>query len=121
MQQEIGRDVEGERKVFVEHPGVETRVFLARKCIALNERLEALNLQNIRTRLVQHLLRQCPVRAPYHFELKDKKMDIAKQLGTISETLSRNLRQLQAEKLIKVEGKAVTILNYPALRRLISA
>lgn len=89
---------------------------LSQKCIVLNERLEAMSLQNVRTRLVSYLLRECPDKAPYQFELKMKKTEIAKQLGTISETLSRNLKQLQNEKLVQVQGKTITILDLPGLK-----
>jgi CRP-like cAMP-binding protein len=45
-----------------------------------------------------------------------KKGDLAKMLGTISETLSRNLKHIQEEGLIEVEGNKVRIKNCPAMR-----
>jgi CRP/FNR family transcriptional regulator len=94
---------------------------LAHKCIVLNQRLDALNLQNIRERLIRYLLKECPSRPPYEFELKNKKVEIAQQLGTISETLSRNLRQLQKEKLVKVQGKRIKIINYAAFAKSVTS
>jgi CRP/FNR family transcriptional regulator len=49
-------------------------------------------------------------------ELKVKKGELAKILGTISETLSRNLKHMQEEGLIDVEGNKVTVLDCTALR-----
>ena len=49
-------------------------------------------------------------------ELKVKKGDLAKILGTISETLSRNLKYMQDEGLLEVEGNKITIKDCPALQ-----
>ena len=40
---------------------------------------------------------------------------LASKLGTISETLSRALRKLRDRKIIRVEGKKITILQKEAL------
>lgn len=46
------------------------------------------------------------------------KQDIAAQVGTVREVISRTLSQFQAKGLIKVEGKAITILNRAGLESL---
>ncbi len=89
---------------------------LAGKCLALNKRLETLGLKTIRQRLIQYILELCPGQGNCALDLPIKKTEIAKLLGTVSETLSRNLRQLQDEDLITVKGKTIRIKNCQKLR-----
>ena len=89
---------------------------LARKCVVLSNRIESLGLRTVRQRLIRYLLSECSEERRCLVELKVKKGELAKILGTISETLSRNLKQMQEEGLIEVEGNKVKIKNCPALR-----
>jgi CRP/FNR family transcriptional regulator len=89
---------------------------LARKCVVLSNRIESLGLRTVRQRLIRFLLSRCSGEQRCVVELKVKKGELAKILGTISETLSRNLKQMQEEGLIEVEGSKVVIKNCPALR-----
>ena len=89
---------------------------LARKCIILNRRIETLGLQTVRQRLIQYLLLNCSGEQQCMVELKTKKVELAKIMGTISETLSRNLKQIQDEGLIEVEGNKIHIKNCSKLR-----
>jgi CRP/FNR family transcriptional regulator len=93
-------------------------VLLANKCLVLNERIETLGLRTVRQRIAQYLLSHCPGEDKACFvELKIRKCDLARLLGTISETLSRNLRKLREEGLIEVEGKKITVKDCRRLRR----
>lgn len=89
---------------------------LAKKCVVLSNKIESLGLQTVRQRLIRYLLSGCSGERTCLVELKVRKGELAKILGTISETLSRNLRQMQEEGLIEVEGNKVTIKNCLALR-----
>lgn len=89
---------------------------LAKRCLGLNRIIENLSLMTVRERLIKYILTLCPGDNSCLIKLKIKKTELAKQLGTISETLSRNLAELQKEKLIKVTGKHIRILNCPKLR-----
>ncbi len=89
---------------------------LARKCIVLNKRIETLGLQTVRQRLVQYLLLNCSGEEQCTIELKTKKVELAKILGTISETLSRNLKQMQDEGLIEVESNKIHVKDCSKLR-----
>jgi len=82
---------------------------LAKKCIVLNKRIEALELRTVRQRLIQYLMSSCGSDSSCVVTLPMKKAELAKLLGTISETLSRNLKQLQEEGLISVEGNTIHI------------
>jgi CRP-like cAMP-binding protein len=53
-------------------------------------------------------------------ELDISKSQLASQLGTISETLSRALRKLRDREIIKVEGKRITITKNDVLEEISS-
>jgi len=82
---------------------------LAKKCIVLNKRIEALELRTVRQRLIQYLVSSCGGDTSCVVTLPMKKAELAKLLGTISETLSRNLKQLQEDGLINVERNTIHI------------
>jgi CRP-like cAMP-binding protein len=115
-----------ERRGFfekLEKDPVMSRFFLdllAKKCLVLNERIESLSLRTVRQRLVQYLLSQCSGEKGCLIELKIKKSDLARLLGTISETLSRNLRGMQEEGLIEVRGKRIRVKDCPKMRQELS-
>lgn len=89
---------------------------LAKKCVVLSNRIESLELRTVRQRLIQYLLANCKGDKKCVVELKIKKTDLAKILGTISETLSRNLKQMQEEGLIEVKGNSIFIKDCPSIR-----
>ena len=89
---------------------------LAKKCIVLNKRIEALELRTVRQRLIQYLVSSCTRETSCDITLPMKKTELAKLLGTISETLSRNLKQLQEEGLIAVEANTIHIMDLSRLK-----
>ena len=89
---------------------------LAKKCVVLNKRIEALELRTVRQRLIQYLVSSCTSETSCDITLPIKKTELAKLLGTISETLSRNLKQLQEERLIAVEGNTIHIKDISRLK-----
>lgn len=89
---------------------------LARKCVVLNERLEHIGLQTVRQRLVRHLLSSCSGERGCEVVLTMRKGDLARFLGTVGETLSRTLAQLEKEGLIAVRGRRISILDCRRLR-----
>jgi CRP-like cAMP-binding protein len=94
-------------------------LLLARKCQVLNQRIETLGLRTVRQRLAQYLLSYCRSDRACQIKLPIKKLELARQLGTISETLSRNLRKLQAEGLIRVNKRTIQIQSPKGLREVI--
>jgi len=95
-------------------------VLLAKKCLVLNDRIESLGLRTVRQRLVQYLLSHCSGEEDCLIELKIKKSDLARLLGTISETLSRNLREMQEDGLIEVKGKSILVKECLRMREELS-
>ncbi len=89
---------------------------LAGKCITLNARIESLGLLSVRQRLARYLLDCCGGGQGCLVELKTKKADLARQLGTVSETLSRNLREMEDEGLIQVKGRKIRVVDCLRLR-----
>ena len=51
-------------------------------------------------------------------ELPISKSQLASNLGTVSETLSRTLRKLSEDDLISVSGKTVEIIDFDRLEEL---
>jgi CRP/FNR family transcriptional regulator, cyclic AMP receptor protein len=47
--------------------------------------------------------------------LPDNNQEIASQIGTVRELVSRNLSRLQSEGLIEIDGRNVTIRNLKAI------
>ena len=91
---------------------------LARKCVLLGGRVESLGLRTVRQRLAQYLLRDCAGGAAgcCVVGLAVKKNELARQLGTVGETLSRTLKAMAGDGLIEVRGREIRILNCPKLR-----
>lgn len=90
---------------------------LARKCVQLSGRVESLGMKTVRQRLAGYLLAGCGGGGPCAIALPMKKGDLAKALGTVGETLSRSLRQMQEEGLIRVEGRTIRVVDCVGLRR----
>jgi len=78
---------------------------------------EILKTLGVRRRLSQYLLLNCSGEGACLVHLKIKKGELARLLGTVDETLSRNFKLLEAEGLIEVRGPEIRILNCPKLRQ----
>ena len=89
---------------------------LAGKCLTLNERIEALGMKTVRQRLAHFLIVRCPGKGACLVDLEIRKVDLARLLGTVPETLSRTLKRMAADDLIRVDGPRIHLLDCPALR-----
>lgn len=94
-------------------------LLLARKCQVLNQRLETLGLKTVRQRLAQYILSFCRREEDCRLDLPIKKVELARQIGTISATLSRNLRHLEEEGLIEVRKRTIFIKSPRRLREVL--
>jgi CRP-like cAMP-binding protein len=91
-----------------------------RKFVSL---VEELSLKDVSARLSQYLMDLSAQSGRssergIEFKLDISKSQLASQLGTVSETLSRALRKLRDGKIIEVEGKKITILQKEALEEI---
>jgi CRP/FNR family transcriptional regulator len=77
----------------------------------LNQQVEDLSLREVSGRLSAYLLNLSKTSNSDRFELDLSKSELARKLGTISETLSRNLRKLKDMQVISEDGKAIVLLD----------
>ena len=75
--------------------------------------IEELSFTTVRHRLVAWLLRQAG-EGP-NLEVGISHQELAAQIGTVRELVSRNLARLQAQGLIEIVGRHITILDRPGL------
>ena len=83
-----------------------------------NRQIEDLSLKEVSARLAAHLLRMAQKAGGHRFELEMTKAELARSLGTISETLSRNLRKMRDQDIIEVDGNSISILDAGRLNAL---
>jgi CRP/FNR family transcriptional regulator, dissimilatory nitrate respiration regulator len=77
--------------------------------------LEDLVLRDAAGRVARHLLEQAGPGARESFQLRTQKKDLAAHLNLTSETLSRTLRRLADDGLIRVSGQHVRVLDAAGL------
>jgi len=93
------------------HPPLATLFLriLAGKCSELTARISALQMQSVRDRLLYYLGEVCPKDGKCQFRLPVSKRDLAQQIGTSPETLSRTLRELQDQGVLSVHNREVIL------------
>jgi CRP/FNR family transcriptional regulator, cyclic AMP receptor protein len=106
----------------LEHPEVALKVLRVvgsrlRKLVGM---IEELSFTTVRNRLAAFLLRlakQEGKRTPegIEFPLPAGNQELAAQIGTVRELISRNLSRLQAEGMIRIDGRTVTVLKEAVL------
>ena len=75
------------------------------------ETVENLALKEVPARIASHLLKLSLKSGSEIVVLDMTKAELAKKLGTLSETISRGLRRLSDHKVIRVNGKEIVILD----------
>src|SRR5713101_2291305 len=76
----------------------------------------------VRQRLIALILRLTqsdgtPSKEGIRVELTKSHQDLAAELGTVRELVSRNLSRLQAEGFLDVEGRKIVVKDLPGLKR----
>jgi len=107
-----------------EHPDVALKVIAVvgsrlRRLVGI---IEELSFTTVRQRLIAAILRMAettgvPSKDGVHVELAKSHQDLAAELGTVRELVSRNLSRLQAEGFVEVEGRKIIVKNLAALKR----
>ncbi|MFC1611067.1 Crp/Fnr family transcriptional regulator [Myxococcota bacterium] len=80
--------------------------------------VEQLALKEVPARLADVLLEMSRDAGSDTFELGQTKRQLAAQIGTVAETLSRALKKLRVDGLIDVQGSKITVLDSRGLRNL---
>jgi CRP/FNR family transcriptional regulator len=83
--------------------------------------IEELSFTTVRHRLISWILRQAKSRDGLRFMLGASHQELAAQIGTVRELVSRNLARLQAQGFIGINGHEVTILNLEGLEAELSS
>ncbi len=83
--------------------------------------IEELSFTTIRERLISALLRMAESQGVstsrgIEFQLPGSHQELASQLGTVRELVSRNLMRLQAEGLLEVDARQIVVKNLKGLR-----
>ncbi len=105
-----------------EHPEVSLKVLrvVGRRLRGLVAIIEELSFTTVRHRLVSLLLRLARTGrhegAITEFNLPASNQELAARIGTVRELVSRNMSRLQAEGLIRIDGRRVTVPNVKALQ-----
>jgi CRP-like cAMP-binding protein len=107
-----------------EHPDVTLKVLAVvgarlRRLVGI---IEDLSFSTVRQRLISALLRASQgsgstTKHGVRVELTKSHQDLAAELGTVRELISRNLSRLQAEGLIEVDGRTIVIKDFATLKR----
>ncbi len=116
------------RAFCMEHPEVALKMLAVvgarlRRLVGI---IEELSFTTIRQRLVSALVKMARTSGTrtergVEFQLPGTHQDIAQQLGTVRELVSRNLMRLQAEGFLLVEGRSITVLDMPGLQAILES
>ena len=105
------------------HPKVALKVLrvVGNRLRRLVNIIEELSFTTVRSRLISLLLRLAREQAPgattnVQIALPASNQELAAHIGTVRELVSRNISRLQAEGLIKLDGRTVTIGKLAALQ-----
>jgi CRP-like cAMP-binding protein len=115
------------RALCLERPEMSLKVL---KVVSLRLRqlvgiIEELSFTTVRNRLASCLLQQAREKGQrtqrgVEFELGSNNQQLAFQIGTVRELVSRNLSHFQSEGILKVEGRTIVIKDLSALEAVAS-
>lgn len=107
-----------------EHPEVALKVLAVvgarlRRLVTI---IEDLSFTTVRQRLIALILRLAqaggkPAKDGVRIELTKTHQDLAAELGTVRELVSRNLSRLQAEGFVEVDGRTIVVKDVSGLKR----
>lgn len=90
---------------------------LGRRLRQLVYTIESITFGSVRQRMARLLLELSTQFGSESFSLPATHQELASRLGTVREVVSRNLGRFQAEKLIRVSERQITILDRERLER----
>lgn len=84
----------------------------------LNTTIERLSLRSVESRLAEFLIKKHMEVGKLKIDIGMKKCELAFQLGTISETLSRTFKKMSKKGIISVSGNTINIKHLSKLKEL---
>lgn len=111
----------------MEHPEVSLKVLsvVGARLRRLVDIIEELSFTTIRQRLISALIKlaQAGYRTErgIEFQLPGSHQELANQLGTVRELISRNLMRLQAEGLLEVDARQIVVKDMKGLAGLLGS
>jgi CRP/FNR family transcriptional regulator len=104
------------RSLCLEHPEVALKVLQVvgsrlRRLVGI---IEELSFTTVRQRLIAWILRRVNEHGP-RFTLQFSHQELAAEIGTVRELVTRNLNRLQAEGLLVISGRELTVADPKAL------
>jgi CRP/FNR family cyclic AMP-dependent transcriptional regulator len=116
------------RRFCLEHPEVALKLLAVvgarlRRLVGI---IEELSFATVRQRLVAALVRLAQTEGTrtdrgIEFQLPGTHQDLAHQLGTVRELVSRNLTRLQAESLLQVDARSIVVRDLPGLTAILES
>lgn len=116
------------RRFCLEHPEVALKMLAVvgarlRRLVGI---IEELSFATVRQRLVSVLVRLAETEGKrtangVELHLPGTHQDLAHQLGTVRELVSRNLMRLQAEDLLRVDARSIVVRDLPGLKAILDA
>jgi CRP/FNR family transcriptional regulator len=116
------------RRFCLEHPEVALKMLAVvgarlRRLVGI---IEELSFATVRQRLVSALVRLAQTEGTrteqgIEFQLPGTHQDLAHQLGTVRELVSRNLMRLQAEGLLQVDARSIVVRDMPGLTAILES
>jgi CRP/FNR family transcriptional regulator len=100
-------------KLVHDRPQISLKIIasLAHFVREFNRMVEELSLKEVPARLAAYLLDEARRQGGRQLVIEGTKAALANRLGTVSETLSRNLTKMKNAGLIREEGKGIRILD----------
>ncbi len=81
--------------------------------------IEDLSLRDVSSRVARYLLAESQRLGRRRFRLAMAKGELARQMGTSAETLSRTLARLRDQGLVSIEGRTVHVLSPEAMEEMV--
>jgi CRP-like cAMP-binding protein len=116
------------RRFCLEHPEVALKMLAVvgarlRRLVGI---IEELSFATVRQRLVSALVRLAQTEGTrteqgIEFQLPGTHQDLAHQLGTVRELVSRNLMRLQADGLLQVDARSIVVRDMPGLTAILES
>ncbi|PWU07974.1 MAG: Crp/Fnr family transcriptional regulator [Terriglobia bacterium] len=107
------------RAICLQHPEVplQALTMLGRRLRTLVAVIESVTFGSVRQRLARMLCELADRASGSAFPMPGTHQDIALHLGTVREVVSRNLNRFQAEGLIRVSNREMTVADREGLQR----